>query len=105
MEKAKNVLVILSDFGWSDLGTWGSLYTHIPKDDQQNAAVGKNIKFYSASGNMVNVAKEKLVVIQGLNDCIVVESDGILLICKKEDEQKIKQFVNDIKLEKGDRYL
>lgn len=105
MEKAKNVFVILSDFGWSDLGTWGSLYSHIPKDENQNAVVGKNIRFYDASNNMVNVAKEKLVVIQGLEDYIVVESEGILLICKKDDEQKIKQFVNDVKLEKGDKYI
>lgn len=105
MEKAKNVLVILSDFGWSDLGTWGSLYTHIDKDANQNAVVGKNIRFYDSSKNMVNVSKEKLVVIQGLEDYIVVESEGILLICKKHDEQKIKQFVNDIKLEKGDKYI
>lgn len=105
MEKAKNVFVILSDFGWSDLGTWGSLYTHISKDGSGNAVVGKNIRFYNASNNMVNVSKEKLVVLQGLNDFIVVESDGILLVCKKEDEQKIKQFVNDIKLEKGDKFV
>ncbi|HYG50625.1 MAG TPA: mannose-1-phosphate guanylyltransferase [Flavobacteriales bacterium] len=105
MEKAKNVFVILSDFGWSDLGTWGSLYSHIPKDENQNAVVGKNIRFYNSRGNMVNVTREKLVVIQGLEDYIVVESEGILLICKKEDEQKIKQFVNDIKLEKGDKFI
>lgn len=105
MEKANNVLVILSDFGWSDLGTWGSLYTHIPKDEHENAVVGKNIRFYDSSNNMVNIAREKMVVIQGLQDYIVVESDGVLLICRKEDEQKIKQFVNDIKLEKGDRYI
>jgi mannose-1-phosphate guanylyltransferase len=105
MEKAKNVFVILSDFGWSDLGTWGSLYSHIPKDMHQNAVVGKNIRFYNSTGNMVNVTHEKLVVIQGLDDYIIVESEGILLICKKEDEQKIKQFVNDIKLEKGDKFI
>ncbi len=105
MEKAKNVLVILSDFGWSDLGTWGSLYTHISKDDQQNAVVGKNVRFYRSAGNMVNVSDEKLVVIQGLENYIVVESNGVLLICKKDDEQKIKNFVNDIKLEKGDKFI
>jgi mannose-1-phosphate guanylyltransferase len=105
MEKAKNVFVILSDFGWSDLGTWGSLYSHIAKDENKNAVVGKNIRFYDANNNMVNVSKEKLVVIQGLEDYIVVESEGILLICKKNDEQKIKQFVNDVKLEKGDKFI
>ncbi len=102
MEKAKNVFVVLSDFGWSDLGTWGSLYTHLEKDSQQNAAVGDNVLLYESKGNVVHVPKDKLVVIQGLTDYIVVESEGTLLICKKQDEQKIKQFVNDIKVNKGE---
>ncbi|MFZ5552271.1 MAG: mannose-1-phosphate guanylyltransferase [Bacteroidota bacterium] len=104
MEKAKNVLVVLSDFGWSDLGTWGSLYTHVKHDKNENAVVGKNVRFYDSSNNMISVPKNKMVVIQGLDDYIVVESDNILLICKKRDEQKIKQFVNDIKTEKGDKF-
>lgn len=102
MEKAKNAFVVLSDFGWSDLGTWGSLYTHIDKDGNQNGAVGDNVLFYESKGNVVHMPKDKLVVIQGLTDYIVVESEGTLLICKKVDEQKIKQFVNDIKVSKGE---
>lgn len=104
MEKAKNVFVVLSDFGWSDLGTWGSLYTHVKHDKQENAIVGKNVRLYDSNNNMISVPKNKMVVIQGLDDYIVVESDNILLICKKRDEQKIKQFVNDIKTEKGDKF-
>jgi mannose-1-phosphate guanylyltransferase len=104
MEKSKNVLVVLSDFGWSDLGTWGSLYTHIDKDKDENSILGDNVFMYDSSNCMVNVPKEKLVVLQGLDDYIVVESDGILLVCKKEDEQKIKQFVTDIKSTKGDQF-
>ena len=104
MEKAKNVYVILSDFGWSDLGTWGSLYTHIKKDDHKNAIIGKNVRTYDTTNCMVSVPREKLVVLHGLDDCIVVESEGILLICKKSEEQKIKQFVNDIKIEKGEKF-
>jgi mannose-1-phosphate guanylyltransferase len=105
MEKAKNVNVVLSDFGWSDLGTWGSLYTHVPQDDHKNAVIGKNVMLYNCVNNMVNVPKEKLVVLQGLNGYIVVESNDTLLVCKKEDEQKIKTMVQDIKIEKGDKYV
>ncbi len=104
LEKAKNVYVVLSNFGWSDLGTWGSLYTHIEKDNSLNAIVGKNVVQYDCKGNMVHVPDNKLVVMQGLTDYIVVESNNTLLICKKLDEQKIKQFVNDIKVTKGEQY-
>jgi mannose-1-phosphate guanylyltransferase len=105
MEKAKNVNVVLSDIGWSDLGTWGSLYTHLEKDKNQNAVVGHNVMLYESKGNVVHMPSEKLVVIQGLTDYIVVESDDTLLICKKADEQKIKQFVNDIKVNKGEEFV
>jgi mannose-1-phosphate guanylyltransferase len=105
MEKADNVFVRSSLIGWSDLGTWGSLYTHIPKDEHYNAIVGKNVMIYDSSNCIVNVPKDKLVVIQGLDDCIVVESDNILLICRKQDEQQIKTFVNDVKIEKGEKFV
>ncbi len=104
MEKSKNVHLISADIGWSDLGTWGSIYTHLEHDENKNAVVGKNVMLYDAKRNIVNVPNKKLVVLQGLNDYIVVESDNILLVCKKEDEQKIKQFVNDIKLAKNEKY-
>lgn len=105
MEKADNVYVRSSIIGWSDLGTWGSLYTHIPKDESQNAVVGKNVMMYSSNNCIVNMPKDKLVVIEGLDGYIVVESDNILLICKKEDEQQIRTFVNDVKLRKGDKFV
>lgn len=105
MEKAKNVFVMSAEFGWSDLGTYGSLYEHIKHDANQNAIVGKNVMVYDTANCIINVPKEKLVVVQGLNDFIVVEADGTLLICKKQDEQQIRQFVNDVKLTKGDRYI
>lgn len=104
MEKSKNVHVISTDIGWSDLGTWGSIYTHLPLDENKNAVVGKNVMLYESKGNIVNVPKNKLVVLQGLKDYIVVESDNILLVCKKQDEQEIKQFVSDIKLTKDKRF-
>ena len=105
MEKADNVYVICADFGWSDLGTWGSLYTHLQKDESQNAVVGSNAFLYNSKNCVVNISTNKLAVIQGLDDYIVVDSDGILLICKKEEEQRIKDFVNDVRLKKGDDYI
>ncbi len=105
MEKAKNVFVRASIIGWSDLGTWGSLYTHIKKDANENAVVGKHVLFYDSKNCVVHVPKDKLVVIEGLDDYIVVESDNILLICKKQDEQQIRAFVNDVKVAKGDKFV
>ncbi|MCF8227097.1 MAG: mannose-1-phosphate guanylyltransferase [Bacteroidales bacterium] len=105
MEKAENVFVLTSEFGWSDLGTWGSLYEQMQLDEQDNAVNGKKIFMYDSHRNVINVPDEKLVVLQGLDDYIVVESDDILLVCKKDEEQRIKEFVNDIRSELGDSYV
>lgn len=105
MEKAENVYVRSSIIGWSDLGTYGSLYNHINHDKGNNALVGKNIMQYNCKDCIVHVPKDKLVVIQGLEDYIVVESDGVLMICKKQDEQLIRNFVNDVKVQKGDEFV
>jgi len=105
MEKAENVYVLSSDFGWSDLGTWGSLYEQLPMDSEGNAIRGKNVFLYDSSGNIVNVPNEKIVLLQGLDGYIVVESENTLLICKKEEEQRIKEFVNDIRAQLGEEYI
>jgi mannose-1-phosphate guanylyltransferase len=105
MEKADNVFVLTADIGWSDLGTWGSLYDQTKKDEHKNAVLGKNVFLYDVNNTLVRSPDKKLVVIQGLNDCIVVESDDVLLICKMDQEQRIKSFVNDIKLEKGEEFI
>lgn len=105
MEKAKNVYTLAVDFGWSDLGTWGSLYTIRDKDENNNAAVGNNIMLYNTKNCIVNVPENKLVVLQGLDDYIVVEEDDTLLVCRKTDEQQIRQFVADVKVEKGDKFV
>lgn len=105
MEKAENVYVLASDFGWSDLGTWGSLYSNISKNKDQNAIIGKNVLTYDTSNCIVNVPKDKLVVLQGLDEYIIVEDEGVLLICKMKDEQKIRQIVNDVKVNKGEKYV
>ena len=105
MEKAKNVYVRASLIGWSDLGTWGSLYKHLQTDEQGNAVIGKNAMLYNSKNCIVNVSKDKIAVIEGLEDYIVVESDNIILICKKEDEQQIRNFVNYVKTTKGEKYI
>lgn len=105
MEKAKNVYVLAADIGWSDLGTWGSLFEFSAKDKNANAIIGKNVVVYDTKNCIVNVPKDKLVVLQGLDDYIVVESDGILLVCRKSEEQQIKLIVNDVKLSKGEKFV
>jgi len=97
MEKSDNVYVYPADFGWSDLGTWGSLFTHLPSDNNNNAVQGDEVMLYDCTDNIIKVPHDKLVVLQGLQGYIVVENEGTLLVCKKEDEQKIKQFVADLK--------
>ncbi len=105
MEKADNVYVFCSDFGWSDLGTWGSLYEIRNKNKSGNAVVGKKVLMYDSKNCIVNIPDDKLVVLQGLEDYIVVESNNVLLVCKKQDEQHIRQFVNDVKMERGEQYI
>lgn len=105
MENAENVYVLCGDFGWSDLGTWDSLYENSPKNNQGNVLNGKNIMTYDTKNVIVNVPDNKLVILQGLEDYIVAESDNILLICKRNDERKIRQFVNDVKVNKGENYI
>jgi mannose-1-phosphate guanylyltransferase len=104
MEKVDNGYVICSEFGWSDLGTWGSLYTHLAKDKQGNAVAGKDVMLYNTKGSLVNITGRKLVVLQGLEDFIVVDTNDILLVCRMQDEQEIKKFVGDILIEKGERF-
>jgi mannose-1-phosphate guanylyltransferase len=105
MEKAKNVYTLAADIGWSDLGTWGSLYSYSDKDKEGHVIQGKNVLTYDSKNCVVNVPKNKLVVLQGMEDMIVVENDDILLVCKQEDEQQIKRIVNDVKATKGERYV
>lgn len=97
MEKSKNVFVYPSDFGWSDLGTWGSLENHIEADEFNNTLISKQVLLYDSENNIVKLPKEKVAVIQGMDGYIIVDTKEALLICKKEEEQKIKQFVADIK--------
>ncbi len=96
-DKADQVYVIPADFGWSDLGTWGSVHDNSDKDLHHNAVHSQAI-LYDAGSNMIKTTKEgKLVVVKGLKDFIVVDTEDALLVCHKDEEQFIKQIVNDLK--------
>jgi mannose-1-phosphate guanylyltransferase len=105
MEKADNVYVIPSSFGWSDLGTWNSAYENLEKDYLGNAVAGDNVVVMDATKCMVHAPNDKLLLLQGLDDFIVVDTKDVLLICKREKEQEIKEYVAEIKRNKGDHYL
>ncbi|MBL4568840.1 MAG: mannose-1-phosphate guanylyltransferase [Flavobacteriaceae bacterium] len=105
MERADNVHVLPVDFGWNDLGTWGSLYNKLEKDFQQNAVVGADAIFRDANGNMIKTQSGKKVIIQGLNDFIIIEKEGVLLICPKKDEQDIKQITSAVKAKFGEDFV
>ncbi len=105
MEKADNVYVIPANFGWSDLGTWASAYDTIEKDYFGNAVGGGNVFVIDATNNMVQASPKKLVVLQGIDNFIVVDTEDVLLVCQKENEQQIKEYVSEIKRTKGDKYL
>ncbi len=105
MEKADNVYVIPSSFGWSDLGTWNSVYENLEKDFLGNAVAGENILIIDARDSIVHSSNNKLIVLQGLEDFIVVDTDDVLLICKRDKEQEIKDYVAEVRRNKGDKYL
>ncbi len=105
MEQAKNVHVLPVDFGWNDLGTWGSLYGKLKKDDNDNAVVGANVIFRDAKGNMIKTESGKRVVIQGLEDFIVVEKKDVIMICPRKDDQDIKQIMAEARDSFGKKYI
>jgi mannose-1-phosphate guanylyltransferase len=105
MEKAEDVYVLCAEFGWTDLGTWGSLYEMSPKDAEQNVSLKCDAKYYDSSKNIVALPAGKLAVIQDLEGYIVAESDDVLLICKMSEEQRIRQFVNDVSVNMDEKYI
>lgn len=92
MEKADYIYTIPGDFGWSDVGTWGSLRTLLPQDENGNAVVGENVHLYGCRRCIVHAPNASSVVLEGLEDCIVVERDGRVLVCRLSEEQRIKDF-------------
>ncbi len=105
MEKADNVYVQLCDFGWADLGTWGSLHEASPKDLHKNVIINGNTLLYDCNNNIIAMPKGKLVVLQGLEDYLVADTDNVLLICRKDDENTIRRYVNDVQIKLGDEFV
>lgn len=104
MEKSDNVYVMLADFGWSDLGTWKSLFENMPKNNEGNVIDG-NVLTYDTQDCIIKTPKDKLVVAEGLDGFIVAEFDGVLMICRKENEQRVKDFVSDVKATKDKKFV
>ena len=105
MESADNVYVIPASFSWSDLGTWNSAWQNMDKDYFGNAVAGDHVTIIDAKNCIVQVPDNKLILLQGLEDYIVVDTKDVLMICKKEKEQEIKDYVADLKRNKGEKYL
>lgn len=104
MEKEKNVYVIPSEFGWCDLGTWLSLYAQAEKDKNENVLLSKNVFSYNSKRNIIRAPKNKVVVIDGLKDYVVVDTEDALLISPMKNSQEIKTYVTDLKLNKKEKY-
>lgn len=105
MEKANNVYVMPAQFGWSDLGTWESAYENSEKDYLGNAVHGKNVVIVDASECMIKAPDNKLVLLQGLENFIVIDTPDVLMVCHRSKEQNIKEYVSEIKRNKGERFL
>ncbi len=91
-------------FPWSDLGTWLSLYENSPKTSNENAILGKSIEVYNSSGNLIYNDDGKPLVVNGVDNMIVVKSNGIVMVCNKEREQEVKQIVNDLSAKYKDKF-
>lgn len=102
MEKSENVYVIPATFDWNDLGTWGSLYDKLDKDENSNAVVNAKTLLEDANGNMIRSKKDKVVVVDGLKDYIIVDKDEVLLIFPKVKEQEIKKVLQKVKAKFGE---
>lgn len=105
MEKADNVYVIPSDLGWSDLGTWGSLYEARTKNEENNAVVGDSVITFDTSNSIITLPSGKVALIQGLDNYIVVDENDVLLICRRSDEQYIREYVDAVRERKGEKYV
>ncbi len=106
LEKADNVYVIPADLGWSDLGTWTSVYENAEKDADKNSAKGRHLLTYNTKGNVIRIKKNKAAIIDGLKDYIVVDTDKALLICPRKNDQLIKEYINELRaLKKGEDFM
>ena len=105
MEKAQNVYVIPASFGWSDLGTWNSAWENMERDYLENAVVGNTVIVFDTTRCIVNVPDGKLVVLQGLENYIVADTKDVLMICQKEKEQEVKEYIAEVKRNTGEKFL
>ena len=105
MEKADNVYVRCGEFGWSDVGTWGSLYQHARKDRYANAAPAEGCYLYDTRSSIISLPREKIAVISGLKEYIVVDTDDMLMICPRSEEQNIKKYIDEVKFHNGDKHI
>lgn len=105
MEKANNVYVHSGDFGWSDVGTWGSVYQQLRKDRYANATTGGMVKAYDTRNSLISIPRNKVAVVSGLKNYIVVDTDDVLLICPRDEENSIKSFIEDVKYSTGDKHI
>ena len=105
MERAENVYVRTGSFGWSDVGTWGAVYHQSRKDSYANAWNGGVVKTYDTRNTLINIPKDKVAVVSGLKDYIVIDTDDVLMICPRHEEQSIKSFIEDVKYDTGDKHI
>jgi mannose-1-phosphate guanylyltransferase len=105
MEKADNVYVRCGDFGWSDVGTWGSMYQLSQKDAYANTKSHKSCYTYNTRSSIISVPNNKIAVINGLRDYIVVDTDDVLMICPRSEEQSIKKYIDDVKFDRGEEFI
>ena len=105
MEMADNVYVISGNFGWSDVGTWGSVYQNLRKDRYANAYDQQQVYVYNTRNTLINLPKDKVAVVNGLKDYIVVDTEDALLICPMSDEQNIKSYIEEVRFATGDKHI
>ena len=105
MEKADNVYVRCGEFGWSDVGTWGSVYQHSRKDRYANAAPAEGCYLYDTRSSIISLPEGKIAAISGLKDFIVVDTDDVLMICPRAEEQNIKKFIDEVKYRNGEKHI
>ena len=104
-KKARDARATLGDFGWSDVGTWGSVYQHSRKDRYANAVPEQGCYLYDTRSSIVSLPKDKVAVISGLKEYIVVDTDDVLMICPRSEEQNIKKFIDEVKFHNGDKHI
>ena len=105
MEKADNVFVQIGEFGWADIGTWDSLYGSYPKDQNGNAVLRSRTMMYNSHNNVISMPDGKLAVVQDVDDLLIVDTDNVLMVCRKGIESDIRKFLNDVRMKLGDKFV